>query len=464
MNVRPSFFKQVRDLFCSCRDDEQGFALVLGAIFIPALLLAFGLVIDIGFAMQERSKAQAAADFAAIAGSELLGTQGYTFTDAQNAAYAIAAKNGYPSSSATVTANYPWAMNPKVGAYRNSNVSNDPYMFEVRISKTRRNIFGSLLNLANTTIGVRALADYTGSLPCIVILNTGTGVASGVNMNGVNAKLLTPCGLYINSADTSRALNANTGANSVCNYDPSNPPDPLPPPSIISMVGGSTGQYTTGVCSNETLVPNSAPVANPYANTFTSIPSGTPAGTQNYNSSTKTYTFTPGRFNNGITISGPNGSTATFASGTYYVDDNGVSFQQVDVNAAPAGGVTFVLTDADDGKFTMKNANVTITAPPSTSSLPFPNFAILQRNASSMSGNGVDGGILSGGTNSSLTVNGLVVLPYANFKLSGGAGVPATCSGFVVWTLEISGNSTVVDGCKVTNTNTTGLKSARLIE
>lgn len=261
MTARQGIFERACEAFRSFKKDERGFVLIFSAFLIPVLLFGTGLVVDVSSMLQERSKAQYAAHFAAVAGAEVLGTQGGTFAQAQSAALAIAARNGYATG---VSANRPGAFSPSYGNY--TDASANPYALEVRINTQRNNAFGAIFNNLVTPIPVRAVANYGPAIPCIVVLNTGSGVSSGVNLNGVNAAIVAPCGLYINSSDASRALNANTGANKVC----ASATDPNVM-GVVSMNGGSTGQYRTGVCPGMKIMSNQGIVANPYAN-LTTVP------------------------------------------------------------------------------------------------------------------------------------------------------------------------------------------------
>lgn len=256
MSEPVSTFKTICNLARRLKHDEEGFVLVLSVLLIPVLFFALGLVFDVSSAFQERSKAQYAAHFASVAGAEVLGAQGGTPALAKSASLAVAAKNGFTADF--VDAKRPGEFSPSYGNLTDQ--SAHPYAWEVRINRPRNFAFGTILGAFSSPLPVRAVADYGPVVPCIVVLNTGTGVSSGVNLNGTSAKLVAPCGLYINSSDPNRALNANSGTNTVCASDVN-----YNMPGLVSMRGNSTGQYRSGLCPNMKTVANQPTVKNPYA-------------------------------------------------------------------------------------------------------------------------------------------------------------------------------------------------------
>lgn len=484
MSACRGIFQWVRQVLLSFRDDERGFVLALGVFLVPVLVFAAGLVIDVGFSLQERSKAQAAADFAAIAGAEMLAIQGMQLSDAQNTAYAIAKKNGYASG---VSANYPWNFSPAYGNYASTT---NNYTFEVRISTTKNNIFGSIFSYITTNIGVRAVASFQSAYPCIVVLNNTASPASnpGLKVSGSGSNLVTPCGIYINTPDMSSAVNVNSG--SLCGS-----PHAIPAGyGVINANGGAGGQNLSGICAAMSVRTGLGQIVpNPYASldpasaaagvgvrpNFSYSSSDRASGTGNISNGsfdskncksgggcTMTYTVSPGRYPNGFSVNFTGNAASliiNFNPGVYFIGGSGLFLKgaSLTANANIGGGAVIALTDPNNGTINLQaGATFNLNAPTDSSiSSPFAaNFAVVQ-SPPTTTGNPVNGG--TGGT---FNVNGLVVLPNTNLTLTSGGTSSSVCTGFIVWTLTVLGNATIVDGCQISNQNTTGLKSAILVE
>lgn len=84
--------------------NEDGFALIMVAACMPALLGIAALMVDVGHAYSERRHLQNAADAAALAAASYLpSTDSAVLAEAQNAAVDFAARNGFTITAADVT-------------------------------------------------------------------------------------------------------------------------------------------------------------------------------------------------------------------------------------------------------------------------------------------------------------------------------------------------------------------------
>ncbi len=97
-------FRRLTRLLTHQSANEDGFALIMVAVCMPALLGIAALLVDVGHAYSEKRHLQNAADAAALAASSYLpSTDLSVLTQAQNAAVDFAARNGVTITTADVT-------------------------------------------------------------------------------------------------------------------------------------------------------------------------------------------------------------------------------------------------------------------------------------------------------------------------------------------------------------------------
>jgi len=124
----------------------------------------------------------------------------------------------------------------------------------------------------------------------------------------------------------------------------------------------------------------------------------------------------------GNTTIGGNGTTDTFAAGTYYVVNGTLTFNNADVTSA--SGVTFVLTGSSPGAFNWTNySNTTVMTAPTTGSLA--GILIWQTCNASNSTNPANT-FNGGGT---LEASGEIYMPCGALDLNNDAQLTATSSG-----------------------------------
>ncbi|AWM39077.1 hypothetical protein GobsT_26510 [Gemmata obscuriglobus] len=170
---------------------RAGAVLVKVAICLPVLIGVLALNLDGGRLYDERRRAQATADAAALAAGADLYANYWTnqgadpIGTARAAAEQVAVANGYPASAVTVT------VPPTSGAY-----AGQPGHAEVRIDSAVTNSFGRTITGSATGVSARAVGRGEPVRIGIVLLNP---TASGAFKNTAAAFALINKPLVVNS-------------------------------------------------------------------------------------------------------------------------------------------------------------------------------------------------------------------------------------------------------------------------
>jgi Flp pilus assembly protein TadG len=176
--------------------DESGQTLVLMACFMGIIALGFlALAIDVGYFFQQKRMAQAAADAAAIAAAEEIGSG--NSANAQSVANAIAKMNGMDTTLAKNPAVVQLNTPPSTGSYS----GNSSYT-EVIVTKPISALFLGAFNSNRNTMTVVARAVGGGSLssPDCVCLEASSGV--GLSLDNGSTIDASNLGISIDSSSS----------------------------------------------------------------------------------------------------------------------------------------------------------------------------------------------------------------------------------------------------------------------
>ena len=265
---------------------------------------------------------------------------------------------------------------------------------------------------ANITATAIAVGGSTGT-GCVLALD---GTANDAVLIGNNATLSGSCGVYSNS-DSPSALRCNNN----CEID-----------GPTSVVGGES------VGNNGTLkgpnVTGAAAATDPYAGVTVS------AGACTTSTVVTGGTISAGHYCGGISIS--NNGSLTMNAGTYYIDNQFATGNNVTLNANASGGVTIVL----NGTFALaigNNAVINLTA---RSTGTFAGIALMgPRNSTKAVAQHL------GGNNTQVTLQGVIYFPSQTLTLDNNVTLNAPlCAEVVADVLNFKNNA----GLKMTCANT----------
>jgi Flp pilus assembly protein TadG len=194
------------------QERERGQMVVIFTLCLLVLVAVAGMLLDGGMASANRRQAQAAADTAALAAAKAYATGG----DATSAALAIAATNGFASSTTNcsggtitgVSVNNP----PTSGSYNAT-----PGYIQVVVQRAMRTGFSGLVGQPCWMVSARAVASVNNSAvaPCnFCSLNDTNDNHTLVLKNG--ATLRVDGEIYVNSASGGNSGGCTTSAWKVC--------------------------------------------------------------------------------------------------------------------------------------------------------------------------------------------------------------------------------------------------------
>ncbi len=414
---------------------DQGQALVLMAISMPFMLGFVGLAADIGMLEFEKTKVQAAADSAAIAGASEI-----NYGDFASAAQSAASLNGFANgvNGATVTVNPSGTTSPSplYGPY----AGQSGYL-EVIVTQSQPTVFMRLFNMSAVNVAARAVATLGRNPNCIYILQT-----TGTTLTMSNAGTLTSssCGL-VDDSSSSTAVSV-TDAAQVST-------------SSNEIVGGS---YTDNTGSKILPAPVTGivPVSDPLA--FLSPPSynassctADPGGSYQGGSS---YSVGPGSSHsttqNGNLVCytsltlGANGNTVTANPGIYVITGS-LQFSSGTINGGD--GVMFYLVGSGAVSFG-NGATFNFTAPTSGA---YSGVLFYQDRADTQAAT-IEGGASS-------TMQGILYFPNAALTLGNGSSSTFTTP-IIAATLTFYGGSKFQDNDYSAVNTSSVLSSPRLAE
>jgi hypothetical protein len=386
-----------------------------------------GLATDVGMIYFDKTRMQAAADSAVLAGAQE-GIRG-NWSSVTSAAQTEATANGYTNgvNGATVTVN-----NPPVSGDHNG----DSLFVETIVARAEPTFFMKALGISSINVSARAvagLADNTKT--CVYVLDGSANNALEVSGGGA---LNVPCAIVVNST-ASQALVASGGSCITA--------------TEIDVTGNySSGCYTptptTGVtASDDPLVYLTAPTAAATCD----------AAHTNYNQSGGTASLSAGTYCGGINLSG--GGTLNLGAGTYILKGGGLTVQATN-SVLNGTGVTFYNTCSSGSCSTSttgyaavqikSKSTANLTAPTSGSLAHVLIFA----DRSAPAGTKFD---FSGSAN--LNFSGTMYAVSEELDFSGASATSALNTQFVARLLNLSGTSTIT-----LNQNGTAIKQVEMVE
>lgn len=396
--------------------DDNGQAIVVGALCISLLLGFVSLAVEVGMLFAVQQGLQNAADSAAIAGVQEL-----YYGDATAAAQADSARNGFTNNAdgVTVTVSSPPSSGP------NSGTSG---FVEVIISKDQPVWFMSLFGHNTMTVTARSVSTLANNSNCIYALGT-----SGTDLTFSNGAQLdmSDCNIYGESTDAAD-FSASGGSHVTA--------------GAINLVGGSS--ISGGAHVSPTPVTGVTALSDPLG--YLSAPTfSTSSCLADPNPGWKGGTFGPSVSGgticyNGFTVS--NGGSVTFSPGTYIINGT-LSFNGG--STVTGTGVTFYLPPG--ASLNIGNGtNFSLSAPTSGTY----NGILFYQDRSNKTSESLVGGSKS-------YLEGILYFPDANLTLNNGSS--STCYETIV-----TSSLTMEGGAKLQNyalKNThTPISSARLVE
>jgi hypothetical protein len=384
--------------------DARGSAAIVFGLLAPVLFMAAGAAVDYSNLAQSRTRLQAAADAAALAGArQMLNDIGMSAQMQEEAARQNA--ESYVLSSVS-------------DATRNIQASSSGRRVTVSLAQTKQLYFGGFFGLNQSTISVTAVAAFTpADLACLIAL--GKMEPIGIEVSG-SAEVSAPkCTMWANSG-TSSSLQSSGSAKATAR--------------IIAAAGGISG--TAGFSPSPKA--NQPAIADPYAGQYIPPPStacqysgfavggaGGPA------------TMKPGVYCNGVSINGD----VTLSAGTYYIYNS-----VFEVKGSPqitGSGVTIVLVG---NSYLDWRANGTVSLSAPTSGQYAGLLIVSDPNGpaqtSTMHGTVTTEVILQG------TLNGSIYLPNQQLAMTGNSKILLANTGtkVVAKSVAIAGNAKVTLG------------------
>ncbi|HUF53505.1 MAG TPA: pilus assembly protein TadG-related protein [Dehalococcoidia bacterium] len=301
--------------------DAKGQTLIIFALMLSVLMLCVGLVTDVGMAVVADQRTQNASDAAALAASDVL-LGGGSVDDAEEAAFAIAAENGYVDGDEgiTVTVNIPPESGPFAGQSNHA---------EVVITDQSHNYFFSIIG--NTFIDVHSRAvsrtELGGGNYGIIALNPHD--CRSFEIDGTAQIHISGGGIFVNSDCPTDAMYGE----GVVTVDT----------AVNTVVGG----WDTSGSANFSPTPTGgSQITDPLANLPVPTPPTNVQTCPDFSGSPGTTTLLPGRYNCAINPSGP--WNVVFQPGDYHITGG--------VVADGGGNITF-----NAGVYTLGGVGITVT-------------------------------------------------------------------------------------------------------
>jgi Flp pilus assembly protein TadG len=385
-------------------DDEEGQALVFGALMFLTMLFFVGLAIDAGQLYVAKRTEQEAADAAAFAGAVVLYQGGAqpplaaTVAAAKLAAKNVATQNGYTDDlgvgNMVVTVNSP----PTSGAY-----SGDANHVEVTIThKVKTSLVPA--QAAFNPVRARGVAGAESFNNGYALMALDQTCYSGALAVSSNENIhLTGGGAVINSCSGSAVNGVSSGQDFTIS----------PAGYSVDIVGGSSGTFPAGVTVNTGIAPVPDPFAGYPKPSVSGLPVNPPIVSSTAYSGVYTTTLDSVNLCGGIYIlkgGGMNGDIGQKLTGT---DPN---------TGLPCSGLSFIFNTmsnypASGGSCDSigRNGNHPVVLRPMVTG-PYKNFGIYQDPACTAD-------MQFGGNQSALDAGGTIYLPNATLSMNGN---PAT--------------------------------------
>ncbi len=318
---------------------RQGVVAVYVAVALVALMGILALGLDGGLMQDNRRRAQAAADAAALAGATeqfsnypailtSISTPGAAVMDpggaAATAAMTSASRHGYANdgTESTVTVNVPPSTGPFAPANQSpAELSRVAGYIEVVITYNQPRYFSSIWGRSRIPVAARAVARgrWGGSGNGVIVLNPSASYA--LDASGQGRVRLTGGAAMVTNSNNITAVRQTGGGSALAatNY---------------RITGGSTGTLSgidsSGQPSNTSspVEYGSPPIPDPLAYLPTpSVPANGTMTTENLGNGNKRYRLSPGRYTNMPQLSAGDElifqQASATSSGIYYIDGNG---------------------------------------------------------------------------------------------------------------------------------------------
>lgn len=385
------------------------------ALLAPLVLGCIGLVVDVGFVAVQRTRAQNAADAAALAAAEVL-LNGSGPSAARSAALSYAESNGYQASDITVQ------IPPQTGPH-----AGQTSYVAVLVHHNQSMLFMRALHIESVSVSARGVAGFK-EIPqdyALVVLDK------------------TKCSAYSQSSGST--LNVNGGGvmvNSSCQPSGSLGGGSVLNASVINFNSNGSWSLSNNATTSVPPVPIGLQIDDPLA----SLAAPTPGAASPDSGGTATnpntalvnanspVTLHPGTYYGGLKIAGS--GSVTFEPGTYVFAGGGLDYSGS--SAISGSGVTFYNTGDPqhaNGAGACGNLGIqgsgtlTLSAPTSGA---YAGMLFWQDPACTQA---------MKYAGSSYTTSGVIYLPAAQLNVSGGGALGALQ--IVVDSFSYSGSSSV---------------------
>jgi hypothetical protein len=421
---------------------RYGKVAVLVALSLVGIVGVTAIAVDGGLLMDERGRAQAAADAAAMAAATDLFTNYrlYGGVDkmgtANSSALANAAADGYANDGVTsiVTVNIP----PTSGPY-----TNQIGCAEVIIQYNQKRAFSNIFGDGDIPVKARAVARAKWVASNIGVLVLDTSGKNALNMSSSGNVSLTglPASVIINSSDPSGAVISGTGNLTANEFDLNGNP---------GWLTTGTGRFIGTVNSPMATVPDPLQgLTPPDPNTMPIAHSG---GTLNITDTingdgSNSITLSPGVYQMGISIPAMGSGTVTMQPGIYYMQGGGFNYTG-SVNVVGNGVMIYNAPNSSNDVVSI-NGSGNVTLSPLTTGA-YSNFTVWQDRSSNapvtLAGNGnmsVTGTIYAAGAPLNITSNNSNIIGSqyvsSDLNLSGNGNVTINFTGGAVPAVRLLG-------------------------
>lgn len=398
---------------------QDGNALMLCALALPALIGAGGLAMDtIQWTLMQRQM-QRQADSAALAGA---------FARAQGNSHDAAATDSLTRDNLLALSSTEIKLTPMT--VEGQTVQTVHVILESESTLPFSNLFLG----RTTTLHVEANAtSVTNGEYCVISLEPNS-YNGAINLQG-SASVSMGCGMSTNSRGSS-ALTASGSSIVTATH--------------LAAVGGLKAS-SKNIAQGTTLVPYSVAQSDPFASLPTPSSLPNPCNTQLSVASNTTKNFTPGCYQAG-TIQG----TANLSPGIYYIDGGTL---KVNAGAVVNGtGVTFILTSktAANSPSTIARvdinggATLNLSAPSTTTcagtTCDYADVLFYQDRRAVLP-NGNSSNVING--NATSTLQGAIYFPKQTVEFSGNSGMVTNCVQIVSRRVTFIGNNNIVNECPI---------------
>ncbi len=424
------------------RDSESGQALVLVALSMAVLMGFMALAIDVGLLFRSRRNLQIAADSAATAAALNYLYYG-DVTRAKAAGAAAAGANGV-TISATNDIHTPPLSGPSSGT------SIGAYFEVIPQQAVGTNFMGVTTHLNTFTVMARAVAGTPTTAKACVYIGNPTA-SDALHIQGSTTLTASNCGIYVNSsASDAVQITGNSSTISATYFDinggySGHQTHPTPMSPNVGAVSDPLGTIPGPTPATDCTVTNTVTVAT--VTSSTSIPVTSSGTTPAYGITC--FSATNVSLSSGLTLSG-----GTFAAGTIYVFENGVTIPTGATVTVNSGTLDLYGVGSSAGTLNQaSNSLLNITAPTKG---PYNALAIMQP-----AGNTTQLQVQFGSNNE--TLDGMIYAPGAEvFLQDNGGGV--TASGVVADTMFIKSSSLTIPSYSAAHPTTTPLRKVTMVE